>query len=61
MTIFGLCKIFTYTSNLIHLNIVNLKYSNTTINRLDWNDMFSLVRNFSYIYLLPNFPPTQSI
>ena len=43
MTIFGLFKIFTYTSNLIHLNIVNLKYSNTTINRLDWNDMFSLV------------------
>ena len=43
MTIFGLCKIFTYTSNLIHLNIVNLKYSNITINRLDWNDMFSLV------------------
>lgn len=43
---------------------MSLKYSNTTADRLDWDNMFSLVEkysNFSYIYLLPNLPPTKSI
>lgn len=35
---------FTCISNHVNLNIMSLKYSNTTADRLDWDDMLNLVR-----------------
>ncbi len=43
---------------------MSLKYSNTTADRLDWDDMLNLVRNLSnssYIYLLQNLLPTPKV
>lgn len=42
--ILWLHKIFTYIFNLTNLNVMSLKYSNTTADRLDWADMLNLTR-----------------
>ena len=34
--------------SLINLNIMSLKYANTTADCLDWDDMLNLVRKLTY-------------